>query len=736
MRKLNAFFSKTKSVFTGQKELWILLGISAIIFVAAVSFNYVFGYVTGFSANENCIDSFEYIYSNGPSNSYSGEWNTASKHIPNEKYGKYLHVRFKIDAASKKRTLVLNTDHSPVRILLNGKEVYNNHYSESEYVGNEYNAVVIPESNSQTLAEISFGLPFSANISAKIINGGDNSAFRLNTAVILSAAVILLGIVLLIIAAVISLAKKQNNHAVLLFAMIIVYGIAALTFAMQTGTYLINFPRFYNLALTLANTFAAISLTAAAVILKIKDKRTVLAISAYFVLSLCILLPQSVLLVKILSVLALISAVAAAFFAASICRSLIAEQKNYAEFGFVLLAYTAMTNILSALRLIFDANADYRFYQLFGGAIAICFVVYAAVSERKNARNVKQIEHSFDIYYVCAQKLGGIINKVLAAENESEFCGIAAGAISEFAADCISETEPQKIAFAAAVKRDGEYNEVCSAGLSEPVDFNMIESRFKANKLFCEFAQSYFDFVIISDESPRIILHFENISGGLSPFFTDMLSAAYICINAAYNRYSETGAATQIIEDTLIDIAKNAKHNSDVDLDRIAKCTKIILSDMGYAEQICADVSKAAMLCDIGRLLLPCSVRQKEEPLADSERIIIKKHTDLGYRFMSAVDGDFAKTAATIAYQHHERYDGHGYIGLNNDETDAFAKVVALAAEFDDMMSKQPQNKQNRLEKSAEYIFSKSEKAFDPKIVEAFRNCLEKTAEIYEELAQ
>ena len=52
------------------------------------------------------------------------------------------------------------------------------------------------------------------------------------------------------------------------------------------------------------------------------------------------------------------------------------------------------------------------------------------------------------------------------------------------------------------------------------------------------------------------------------------------------------------------------------------------------------------------------------------------------------------------------------------------------------MMSKQPQNEQNRLEKSAEYIFSKSEKAFDPKIVEAFRNCLEKTAEIYEELAQ
>ena len=103
---------------------------------------------------------------------------------------------------------------------------------------------------------------------------------------------------------------------------------------------------------------------------------------------------------------------------------------------------------------------------------------------------------------------------------------------------------------------------------------------------------------------------------------------------------------------------------------------------------------------------------------------------------MSAVDGDFAKTAATIAYQHHERYDGHGYIGLNNDETDTFAKVVALAAEFDEMMSKQPQNKQNRLEKSAEYIFSKSEKAFDPKIVDAFRNCLEKTAEIYEELAQ
>ncbi len=47
--------------------------------------------------------------------------------------------------------------------------------------------------------------------------------------------------------------------------------------------------------------------------------------------------------------------------------------------------------------------------------------------------------------------------------------------------------------------------------------------------------------------------------------------------------------------------------------------------------------------------------------LTSKEFDIIKTHTTIGYNLLKTSNRDIIKSAAIIAHQHHERYDGAGY---------------------------------------------------------------------------
>ena len=52
--------------------------------------------------------------------------------------------------------------------------------------------------------------------------------------------------------------------------------------------------------------------------------------------------------------------------------------------------------------------------------------------------------------------------------------------------------------------------------------------------------------------------------------------------------------------------------------------------------------------------------------------------------------GEVLKLSATIAYEHHERFDGSGYNGMKVNEISIAARCVSIADVFDALMSKRP----------------------------------------------
>lgn len=97
--------------------------------------------------------------------------------------------------------------------------------------------------------------------------------------------------------------------------------------------------------------------------------------------------------------------------------------------------------------------------------------------------------------------------------------------------------------------------------------------------------------------------------------------------------------------------------------------------------------TECGILHDIGKLKIPEEVIKKTERLSDMEYEIYKIHTKEGYKLLEQAGVSDAVKNATL--MHHERCDGSGYpLGLTDKQIDPYAKLVAIADDYETMTSK------------------------------------------------
>ena len=199
-----------------------------------------------------------------------------------DKTGAYLHMRGTLDGDDSERTMVVKTDYAPLKISLGGAVVYDNHYGQSDYTGNRYNAVVIPPSDGRVTVAISAYLPFSADIQTTMANDQTSPAFALTGSMVFAAVMLVLGLILAVVSVVLVAVKKKKPYSFAAAGLAVVYAAVAALPALAGGSYWLNAPAFYSAAL--AAEIGMVVLLAAVIqaILKIKDKLAwlLLALSA------------------------------------------------------------------------------------------------------------------------------------------------------------------------------------------------------------------------------------------------------------------------------------------------------------------------------------------------------------------------------------------------------------------------------------------------------------------------
>ena len=148
----------------------------------------------------------------------------------------------------------------------------------------------------------------------------------------------------------------------------------------------------------------------------------------------------------------------------------------------------------------------------------------------------------------------------------------------------------------------------------------------------------------------------------------------------------------------------------------------------------------AAPLHDIGKVGIADHILLKPGRLTEDEFEIMKTHVPKGYDTLASVEGmyhenTFLKMGMEISGNHHEKWDGSGYMhGLSGQDIPLAARIMALADVYDALRSKRVYKDAFTHEKSVEIIKSGRGSHFDPELVDIFLQNDLKFCEIFDRL--
>lgn len=128
----------------------------------------------------------------------------------------------------------------------------------------------------------------------------------------------------------------------------------------------------------------------------------------------------------------------------------------------------------------------------------------------------------------------------------------------------------------------------------------------------------------------------------------------------------------------------------------------------------------SALLHDIGKVFISKDIVNKAENLSDEEEKSIKKHPNLGYKYIRGYY-NIAVTSYVGILQHHERYDGKGYPdNKKGEEISLFGRIISICDAYDNAISNRYGKEVCTPTDAIEYIMAYNGQKFDPKIVKIF----------------
>ncbi len=125
----------------------------------------------------------------------------------------------------------------------------------------------------------------------------------------------------------------------------------------------------------------------------------------------------------------------------------------------------------------------------------------------------------------------------------------------------------------------------------------------------------------------------------------------------------------------------------------------------------------AGSLHDLGKLAIPEEILRKPGPLSETERLVLERHPQIGFRMLESLGVD---PVADWVLHHHERWDGSGYPdGLPGDEIPLGARIIFVADAYDAMTSDRVYRDRLTDDEAIAELERCAGSQFDPTIVDA-----------------
>jgi HD-GYP domain-containing protein (c-di-GMP phosphodiesterase class II) len=166
---------------------------------------------------------------------------------------------------------------------------------------------------------------------------------------------------------------------------------------------------------------------------------------------------------------------------------------------------------------------------------------------------------------------------------------------------------------------------------------------------------------------------------------------------------------------------------------RVAGLARSIASKMGLSAWQATGIYIAGLVHDVGKVAVPTDILNKPGKISQYEFSILKAHVQVGYEILQKIDFPWPVTTAIL--QHHERLDGSGYpAGISGEEIILEARILGVADVVEAMSSHRPYRPSLGLGNALEEITTNRGVLYDPKVVDACLNLLEKDRAAFDQI--
>ncbi len=151
---------------------------------------------------------------------------------------------------------------------------------------------------------------------------------------------------------------------------------------------------------------------------------------------------------------------------------------------------------------------------------------------------------------------------------------------------------------------------------------------------------------------------------------------------------------------------------------RVADLAACIGRDLHYRDADLGRLRIAALLHDVGKLILSECIMHKSGPLNRQELTAMRLHPELGYEIARRAPA--LADAAEAILAHHEYFDGTGYPrGLQQHDIPLDARIIAVADAFDVITHERPYKSASTALDAVVEITGCAGTQFDPDVVES-----------------
>jgi putative nucleotidyltransferase with HDIG domain len=145
---------------------------------------------------------------------------------------------------------------------------------------------------------------------------------------------------------------------------------------------------------------------------------------------------------------------------------------------------------------------------------------------------------------------------------------------------------------------------------------------------------------------------------------------------------------------------------------------------LGLEENDLNVLGLGALLHDIGKMRIPPEVLNKAGRLSNSEFKLMKSHVEEGVKILRGTRG-ISQAAVEVVQNHHERFDGSGYLaGLRGKEIGLFGSIAGIADVYDAVTSDRVYHPAITPYEALKHLYQWRKNDFEEALVLQFIQCI------------